>query len=219
MSSKNSGEKVKVGDTFNETDEEELHRVVEIKPDSDPPVAICRTVKADNESDSTDMEYALAYVEDCVAKLKEFHDKGLDTVDVYDIYQMSRSELIASLKLVKQNTKGSKTQLRDRLCSYRQIGDIPSDASGGDEKENADGEETDDSVSELVKKSRDDDDAYTEPSSSSESDGSDSDEDYVPKKKSRKVSSESAATSSSSVTDTKKVSHVSVHVPRGNLED
>ena len=100
MSSKRGGGKkgktknqVAVGDTFNETEDDKTQSVVEVHPERDPPVALCRSIKRENESTETEQEYALEYVENCVKSRREFDKMGFNQSDVYDIYQMSKTKL------------------------------------------------------------------------------------------------------------------------------
>ena len=94
--------KVNVGDIFNETDDDKTQRVIEVHAERDPPIALCCSVKEENESDETEQEYALEYVEKCVKKRREFRSKGFNNSTVYDVYQMKKSELVVALQLTNQ---------------------------------------------------------------------------------------------------------------------
>jgi hypothetical protein len=126
---------VKTGDTFNETDDDRVQCVLKVHADRDPPVTICRTMKRESESEETDEEYALEYVDMCVEKRKEFVKLGYDKLTVYEIYKMSVKELKQVLSLAKQNKKGDKDKLRHRLCYFLDICVIPSDVSSGSDTE------------------------------------------------------------------------------------
>ena len=65
---------VEVGDIFNETDDDVDFRVVTIDERADPPTALCiKNTKGngDTESEDTEEEYALSYVEQCVRLRRE----------------------------------------------------------------------------------------------------------------------------------------------------
>ena len=129
---------VEVGDVFNETDDDKMQLVVEVHGDRDPPVALCRSMKREEEETETEEEYALDYVRKCVKFRKEFIKKDYDKKDVRAIYLMSTKELRQALKLGNQSIAGGKERLRKRLMGYLNICEVPSDvASGtdGDEEE------------------------------------------------------------------------------------
>ena len=81
---------VKIGDVFNETDEDDLQRVVEIHPKRDPPIAICCSMKREDESESTEEEYALEYVGKCVKARQQYVQEGFADYDVYKIKKMQK---------------------------------------------------------------------------------------------------------------------------------
>ena len=128
---------VKEGDVFNETDDDVVQRVLSVHPDRNPPVVMCRTIKRESESEETDEEYALEYVDQCVEKRKEFVKRGYDQLNVYEVYKMSVKELQNVLRLGKQNATGTKDEMRRRLCFFLRIADVPSDVSSGSDTEEA----------------------------------------------------------------------------------
>ena len=173
--------KVNVGDIFNETDDDKTQRVIEVHAERDPPIALCCSVKEENESDETEQEYALEYVEKCVKKRREFRSKGLNNSTVYDVYQMKKSELVVALQLTNQQATGSRQQLRDRLLGFLNIHSVPSDVENSNNANDV-GASTDSSTTPV------DNEEYSCPSpssspSDSSSSSSDDDSDYVPPKK------------------------------------
>ena len=207
MSSKKRGgkkgeikEQVAVGDTFNETEDDKTHRVIEVHPERDPPVALCHSIKQENESTETEQEYALKYVENCVETRREFDKMGFNNSDVYDIYQMFKTKLKLALSLAKQTTTGSRQQLRDRLCYFRGIGEVPSDVGSGPasdsdditKNDSDDKHDSDGSLPGFVSPSSSDDESTRKDSDS------DSDSDYVPKPK-KKVSKQTESRAASAV--------------------
>ena len=77
MSAKAKNNTIKPGDEFYETDDDVIQRVVSVHADRDPPVALCRSTKSDEESE-TEQEYDLKYVQGCVSMRKDFISKGRD---------------------------------------------------------------------------------------------------------------------------------------------
>ena len=71
--------KVNVGDIFNETDDDKTQRVIEVHAERDPPIALCCSVKEENESDETEQEYALEYVENVLKKDVSSDPRGSTT--------------------------------------------------------------------------------------------------------------------------------------------
>ena len=82
-----------VGDTFNETDDDRNQIVVEIFTQKEPPSVLCRHMKDEEDEDSepTEEEYALMYVEDCVNSRKQFQKEGFADMDVYGIHKLTKS--------------------------------------------------------------------------------------------------------------------------------
>ena len=109
---------VKEVDVFNETDDDVVQRVLSVHPDRNPPVAMCRTIKRESSSEETDEEYSLEYVNKCVEKQKQFIKFGYDKLNVYEVYKMSYKELKKVLRLGKQNSTGTKDELRKRLLFF-----------------------------------------------------------------------------------------------------
>jgi len=64
-----------IGDMFNETDDDTEQRVIEIREKNDPPTVLVRSLKKEEESDSTEEEYALEYVRQAVKSRKLFRAK------------------------------------------------------------------------------------------------------------------------------------------------
>ena len=131
------------GDVFNETDSDTDRRVIDIRPQKDPPTVLCRAMKRESDSDeNTESEYCLDYVTKCVKARKDWRRKGYYDYDVRDIYQVPTSELISALKLTRQSTEGTKQELRYRMMSVNNIVEVPSDIEDPPSDENAeDGEE------------------------------------------------------------------------------
>ena len=123
---------IEIGDVFNETDDdyETCKRIVSFNDKRDPPTVICCSIKVEDESEDTEEEYDLTYVDKCVQARKGFMQNGYHEYDVKDIYKMQKHELIEALVLAKQSTTGLKQDLRDRLMFYLNIAQIPSDVSG-----------------------------------------------------------------------------------------
>ena len=151
---------IAVGDIFNETDDDQVQQVMEIR--NTEQTVLCRSQKKGDESSETEQEYDMEYVKQCVMTRKQWMAKGYDHLDVYAIYRMTKKTLISVLKLAKQSTKGNKQELRYRLVSFRQVCEIPSDVE--DESEPPDLEEIVPDSS-LSSDDDDDDDAPTVPSS------------------------------------------------------
>ena len=128
---------MKPGDNFNETDDDVLQEVVTVHPKSNPPIARCRSIKSDNESSETEQEYDLQYVSMCVSKLKEFVKKGYSVLDAKALYKLNAKQLQDALFLAKQKCTGTKTELRQRLCSYLQITEITTSCESGSEEEDS----------------------------------------------------------------------------------
>ena len=57
-----SVKKLNVGDIFNETDEDEIWEVNEIRSQSNPPIVLCSKQTNDSESEETEQEYDVDYV-------------------------------------------------------------------------------------------------------------------------------------------------------------
>ena len=109
-----SGGKVKVGDVFNETDDDECMCVVSVDAEGDPPTAQCVKVTKEPVEDGGEtetMEYALPYVITCVNSRKEWNRAGYGEYDVRDVYKMSMKQLKHALTCAKQSTKGAKVEL------------------------------------------------------------------------------------------------------------
>ena len=128
---------LKPGDNFNETDDDVLQEVVTVHPKSNPPIARCRSIKSDNESSETEQEYDLQYVSMCVSKRKEFVKKGYSVLDAKALYKLNAKQLQDALFLAKQKCTGTKTELRQRLCSYLQITEITTSCESGSEEEDS----------------------------------------------------------------------------------
>ena len=97
MPKKSSEPSVRTGDFFNETDDEQLWVVKHIYRTRNPPTAYCVSMKNEEESESTEEEYSLQYVQECVQKRKQFDREGYVTADIYEIYRMSKAKLKLSL--------------------------------------------------------------------------------------------------------------------------
>ena len=123
-----SYEDLEIGDLFNETDSDTCQRVLRINEKRDPPTALCRSIKQEEDSSETEQEYSLEYVKNCTTMRKEFVNHGFNKLDVYDIYKLSKKQLKHGLQLARQTTRGTKTNMRDRLMHYLNIYVVPSDA-------------------------------------------------------------------------------------------
>ena len=102
---------VEVGDVFNETDEDVDQRVTSVHAKSDPPTAMCCSIKAEDQSEETEQEYDLEYVDKCVQARKEFRQHGYHDLDVKGIYKMKKEALMEALMLAKQSPQGLKQEL------------------------------------------------------------------------------------------------------------
>ena len=129
---------VKVGDVFNETDDDEEFRVTSIDAKADPPTVLCvRNTKKDDgdESQDTEQEYALSYVESCVKLRREWQKANYSSYDVRDVYKMNVEQLRHALTCAKQCTKGNKVTLRRKLLFYLNIVEVPSDVESDSESD------------------------------------------------------------------------------------
>ena len=93
MPKKSSDYNVRTGDFFNETDDDQLWVVKHIYLSRNPPTEYCVSMKREDESESTEEEYSLQYVEEFVKKRNQFDREGYGTADVYEIYRMSKAKL------------------------------------------------------------------------------------------------------------------------------
>ena len=78
-------------DVFNETDDDCDQRVVKINYNRS--TAICCSIKKEDESEETEQEYDLDYVQGCVQKRNIFRRAGYHECNVKDIYKMSKTDL------------------------------------------------------------------------------------------------------------------------------
>ena len=135
-----SGKKVKVGDVFNETDDDEDYRVVSINAKGDPPTALCLKVTKEpvengDESEDTEEEYSLPYVQTCVDSRKEWNEKGYGEYAVRDVYRMTNKQLRHALACARQSTKGTKEELRRKMMFYLNIAEVPSDVESASDSD------------------------------------------------------------------------------------
>ena len=73
MSEEASVQALKIGETFNETDDDVTFKVVGVRPSNDPPIALANRMKQEeDESSGTEVEYALSYVQEAVHKRRQF---------------------------------------------------------------------------------------------------------------------------------------------------
>ena len=102
---------MEVGDHFNETDEDVIREVTEIRVED----GITPCTKIGSDSEDTEEECDLSHVEGCVNSRKKCKTEGFADYDVYDIYKMNLKELKQALKLAKQSTTGPKVLLCDHM--------------------------------------------------------------------------------------------------------
>ena len=120
--------KLKVGDIFNESDEDDMIQVTEIRDKQDPPVVLCSTMHDNSDSEETEQEYDVGYVSGAVDLRQKYESYGFAALDVQGIYRLSKKDLIHALSLAKQSTFGlDKMQLRDRMILHNGFSQVPSD--------------------------------------------------------------------------------------------
>ena len=100
----NMSKKLKVGDIFNESDEDDMIQVTEIRDKQDPPVVLCSTMHDNSDSEETEQEYDVGYVSGAVDLRQKYESYGFAALDVQGIYRLSKKDLIHALSLAKQNT-------------------------------------------------------------------------------------------------------------------
>ena len=132
-----SSRTVEVGDIFNETSEDEMWQVNEIRANHDPPTAMCSKIQdGSEESEDTEEEYDLPYVTRCVDLRKHYEREGFASLDAKGIYKLSKNDLLHAMALAKQTTAGlTKTQLRDRMLLHNGFAQVPESQSSDDESD------------------------------------------------------------------------------------